>query len=159
MYCSSCGKLKQPGSQFCAACGSPSSSTQPPVASPTQAKTNGQTSSDFREVFKVTFILALASTVLGLVARNFYHYDTSDLLDSMSMYLGFAAKIMLVISYARRHYDLLKWAAFALATSLLLDIQGFVTDFYLYQLEEFAGVAMIILYFIEAKKVGIKPLG
>jgi hypothetical protein len=93
------------------------------------------------------------------MARNFYNYDTSGLLDSMSMYLGFAAKIMLVISYARRHYDLLKWAVFALAASLILDIQGFVTDFYLYQLEELAGVAMIILYFIEAKKVGIKPLG
>ena len=159
MYCSSCGKLKQPGAQFCAACGLTTSATQSPVANPTQAKNTGQTTSDFRQVFKVTFILALASTVVGLMARNFYNYDTSGLFDSMSMYLGFAAKIMLVISYARRHYDLLKWAVFALAASLVLDIQGFVTDFYLYQLEELTGVAMIILAFLEAKKVGIKPLG
>jgi hypothetical protein len=159
MYCSSCGKLKQPGVRFCAACGSSSSGTQSALTNSATGKSKGQTASDFRQIFKVTFILALVSTVVGLMARNFNNYDSSSALDSLSMYLGFAAKILLLISYARRHYDLLKWAVFALASSLLLDIQGFVTDFYLYQLEELAGVAMVILYFIEAKKVGIKPLG
>jgi len=110
-----------------------------------------------RIVFRVTFWIAVAATAIGLLARQFENYDMGGALDSLSTLANFGAKVLLIIAFIRRHYELMKWGVFILAASLLLDISGFSTDFYLYQIEELGYVGLIVSYFVEASRAGIRP--
>jgi hypothetical protein len=158
MFCTRCGRAAGLYDRFCQSCGLPLN----PAASQRVIDFSAlDPRANFRKQFALTFIFALSTAFFWLMQIIFPSY-TFELFGLFSGLLSLTARVSFLVSFLARSANWLAVSAISSTTSLFLGLVGSL-PFGGYGLNWpvvmtwIFSLSTLITYFIQARKVGIKP--
>lgn len=159
MFCSRCGRAAGLYDRFCQSCGLP---LNPAANQRVIDFSSLDPRSDFRRQFALTFIFALATAFFWLMQIFFPVYGYWGFAGLISTLLSWVSRISFLVSFLARNANWLAVSAISSTTSgfFLLVAAAATGQFPMsvpLALSLVFSIATLVTYFIQARKVGIKP--
>jgi hypothetical protein len=159
VFCSRCGRAAGLYDRFCQSCGLP---LNPAVNQRVIDFSSLDPRTDFRRQFALTFIFALGTAFFWLMQLVFPDYSSMALFGPIAGLLSLTARISFLVSFLARSANALAVSAIASTSSLVIGVLGslpfggYGASWPLAFTWVFS-LATLVTYFIQARKVGIKP--